>query len=128
MAGRARRTSRRRTPPEVWQRAAAALRVLAHPQRLAIVERLLEEELTVGELAAALEIPPAACSQHLSLMRAHGLLAAGRRGRSVYYRVVDPAAVHVIRCIHRHAAGTERSSDRGNGEAVVRRARRGGKV
>ncbi len=95
----------KRTPGEVIERVAAALRVLAHPHRLQIVERLMEADLTVGELAEALEIPPSACSQHLNLMRAHGLLTGQRDGRAVHYRVTAPAAVSIIRCIHKHELG-----------------------
>ena len=97
----------KRTPAEALIRVAAALRVLAHPQRLRIVERLMEADLTVKALAEALEMTPSACSQHLGLMRAHGLLAGRRDGRSVRYRVADPAAVNVIRCIHNHELASE---------------------
>lgn len=93
-----------RTPEDAIKRVAAALRVLAHPHRLRIVERLMAASLTVGELASELSLPQAACSQHLNLMRAHGILASSRAGRLVHYRVVDPAAMNVIRCIHRHEA------------------------
>ncbi len=86
------------------EKVAAALKVLAHPYRLRIVERLMEGRHTVGQLADALDLPAAACSQHLSLMRAHGILAARRNGREVYYEVVEPAAINVIRCVHRHHA------------------------
>jgi ArsR family transcriptional regulator len=88
--------------PEVARRVAAPLRVLAHPDRLRIVERLLEGDLSVAELSEALGIPPAACSQHLSLMRAHRLLASRRDGKVVYYQVVAPAAINLIRCIHKN--------------------------
>ncbi len=101
-------SKRKRTkaiPPNVLERMATALRVLAHPHRLGIVERLMEQDLTVGELAVALDIPPNACSQHLNLMRAHGLLAGRRVGRAVYYRVDNPSATNVIRCIRRHETG-----------------------
>jgi DNA-binding transcriptional ArsR family regulator len=89
-------------PSEVLERMAAALRVLAHPHRLRIVELLMDQDLTVGELAEALDIAPSACSGHLNLMRAHGLLASGREGKAVYYRVDDPSAANVIQCIRKH--------------------------
>lgn len=88
----------------VLERMAAALRVLAHPHRLKMVELLMERDLTVGELAEALDIPPNACSQHLNLMRAHGLLAHRRHGKEVHYRVENPSAANVIRCIRRNEA------------------------
>ena len=92
-------------PMDVLERMAAALRVLAHPHRLKIVELLMRQDLTVGELADALQIPPNACSQHLNLMSAHGLLAGRRNGKEVHYRVQDPSAFNVIRCIRKHELG-----------------------
>lgn len=89
-------------PGEVLEHVAAALRVLAHPHRLRIVELLMDQDLTVGELAEALDIAPSACSGHLNLMRAHGLLAGRRDGKTVYYRVDDPSAANVIQCIRKN--------------------------
>lgn len=89
-------------PTAVLTRVAAALRVLAHPHRLRIVELLETRELTVGELADRLDIPANACSQHLNLMRAHGLLSSSRRGRAVHYRVVSESAKNVLRCIRKN--------------------------
>lgn len=90
-------------PFPVLQRVADALRVLAHPRRLQIVERLAAQKLAVGQLAARLDLSHAACSQHLSRMRAQGLLRARREGKTVYYEVCDPNAINVIQCIRRHA-------------------------
>lgn len=84
---------------------AAALRVLAHPYRLKAVELLMQADRTVGELADLLDIPHNACSQHLNLMRAHGLLTSRRDGSSVYYCVDNPSAVNVIKCIRKHQMG-----------------------
>ncbi len=89
-------------PPDILEHVAAALRVLAHPHRLRIVELLMDQDLTVGELADALDIAPSACSGHLNLMRAHGLLAGRREGKAVYYRVDDPSAANVIKCIRKN--------------------------
>jgi len=89
-------------PPDIREHVAAALRVLAHPHRLRIVELLMDQDLTVGELADALDIAPSACSGHLNLMRAHGLLAGRREGKAVYYRVDDPSAANVIKCIRKN--------------------------
>lgn len=87
---------------EVLERMAAALRVLAHPHRLRMVELLMEKELTVGQLAAELALAPSACSGHLNLMRAHGLLIGRRDGKTVFYRVTNPSAEHVIDCIRKN--------------------------
>jgi len=94
--------SDRRIPHQVLENVAAALRVLAHPHRLRIVELLEDADHSVGELAAELEIPQAACSQHLNRMRAHGLLSARREGKEVYYQVAHPHALNVLKCIRKH--------------------------
>ena len=92
---------------EAFELAARCLRVLAHADRLRIVDLLSQRRMTVGELADELGRAPAAVSQHLNHMRAHRLLDAQRDGRAVYYRVTNPHATNVIRCIRRHGPGTD---------------------
>jgi ArsR family transcriptional regulator len=87
------------------EQAAAVLRVLAHPQRLRMVELLAGQNVTVGDLAKAVGIAPAACSQHLNLMRAHGVLARMRSGRSIHYTVVNPHALALLDCIRKNLKG-----------------------
>lgn len=95
-------------PTENLQRAARCLRVLAHPDRLRIVEQLdIHRKVRVGDLAVALDLAPNAVSQHLNQMRAHGLLDARRDGREVYYHVTNPHALNVLRCIRKHGGGQD---------------------
>ncbi len=82
--------------------AASILRVLAHPQRLRMVEILMEGVISVGDLADEVGLGQAAVSQHLNHMRAHGIVESLRDGRKVYYEVIDPHAIHVIECIREH--------------------------
>ncbi len=86
-------------PMETLTRIAPAIRVLAHPVRLRLVELMLEGELPVGELARRVGVRPNVASQHLSTMRAHGLLSSRRHGKEVHYQVVGPEAIHLISCI-----------------------------
>lgn len=89
--------------------AARCLRVLAHPDRLRIVEQLdLHRRVRVGDLAVALDLAPNAVSQHLNQMRAHGLLEPRRDGREVYYRIANPHVLNVLRCIRRYGTGKDR--------------------
>jgi DNA-binding transcriptional ArsR family regulator len=92
-------------PMAVLERAAATMRVLAHPHRLRICELLQAGDMSVGALAEALELPASAVSQHLAIMRAHGVLAPKRDGKTVYYQVVHPAAGWLLGCIRRHVGG-----------------------
>ncbi len=91
-------------PADALQAAARCLRVLAHPDRLRIVEQIdLHKKVRVGDLAQTLDLAPNAVSQHLNQMRAHGLLAPRREGREVFYRITNPHVTNVLRCIRRHA-------------------------
>lgn len=89
------------------EESARVLRVLAHPHRLKFVELLMAGRLSVGELADAVDLAPAAVSQHLNHMRAHGILGVERDGRTAYYRVENPNAINVIQCIHKHRCKTD---------------------
>lgn len=79
--------------------AAECLRTLAHPHRLRMVQMLLQAEFTVGELAAACGIPSHMASEHLRLMRDRGLLDFERRGRRIYYHIVETGLASLIACI-----------------------------
>ena len=96
-----------RIPAQTFERMAMMLRVLAHPQRLRIVELLIQRTVPVGELARALDLPPAAVSQHLTNMRASGIVERHRAGRHVHYRVVDPNVVSLMGCLRRNSANAK---------------------
>lgn len=66
------------------------MRLLAHADRLRLIEELGPGERTVSELAAALALPSTRSSQHLALLRAHRLVAEQRDGRSHFYRFTHP--------------------------------------
>lgn len=80
------------TQPPVWDEdvvtlAVEVLRVLADRTRLRLVGLLLDEEKSVTELAAQLNRPVPAISQHLAKMRMARLVVTRRAGNSVMYRV-----------------------------------------
>lgn len=84
------------------EQAAAVLRVLAHPHRLRICEVLLNGRVSVKEIAGHLHIPSNAASQHLNMMKAHGILGCERDGKTVYYRVIDPRPGWLLACMREH--------------------------
>lgn len=92
----------RKRKVERFGQAAAALKVLAHPVRLRLLELIHgNPSLTVGDLARELGLPQHHTSQHLKLMRASGLLRAARDGRCVRYAVALPALVPVLHALDR---------------------------
>ncbi|MDZ7759523.1 MAG: metalloregulator ArsR/SmtB family transcription factor [Desulfovermiculus sp.] len=90
--------------PQELQQAAECLRTLAHPHRLRIIEMLLHGSYTVGELAKACGIPSHMTSEHLRLMRDKGFLELEKRGRRVYYYIIDPGLQHIMDCIQKRYA------------------------
>ncbi len=86
-------------PLESLEHASECLKTLAHPVRLRMVEMTLAGERTVGELAEACGVSPAAASEHLGLMKDRGLLASRRDGRRVFYSVAEPGLAGIIACV-----------------------------
>ena len=95
----------RRIPDRALEEAARVLRVLSHKDRMRMVELLMYEQYSVSELAEAIDLPPAAVSQHLNHMAAHGIVEGERIERQVFYRVIHPNAEHLIDCIAKHCDG-----------------------
>jgi DNA-binding transcriptional ArsR family regulator len=77
--------------------AAALLKLLANENRLLILCRLaLAREMSVNDLADAVDLSQSALSQHLAKMREDGLLATRREAQTVFYRIADPNAARVL--------------------------------
>ncbi len=89
--------------------AAECLRLLAHPHRLRIVEMLLAERYTVGQLAEACGVASHVASAHLRLMQRCGMLSQQRDGRKTYYRVCEPCLREFLVCIRHRFTKTGRN-------------------
>jgi DNA-binding transcriptional ArsR family regulator len=76
--------------------ASLAFVALAEPMRAAIVERLGERPMAVGELATLLPISRPAVSQHLKVLKAAKLVSDRAEGTRRIY-AVDPAGLGQIR-------------------------------
>lgn len=74
----------------VTQELATLLGVLAHHDRIQIIEELYKGEREVKALQEKLQISHSRVSQHLSLLRSHKVVAERRQGRHVFYRLVKP--------------------------------------
>ena len=69
---------------------------LADDTRHAIVSRLAEGPLPVGQLAAGLPVTRSAVSQHLKILKEAGLVSEHASGTRRIYRL-NPAAVAALR-------------------------------
>lgn len=63
--------------------------VLSSPRRLEVLYALRDNEVSAGDLARMLGTSQANVSQHLALMRQHGIVTARKEGQTMYYRLVS---------------------------------------
>ena len=69
------------------ERQARIFKVLSAGTRVRMIELLKRRSLCVNALARALEITPAAVSQHLRVLRDVDIVTADKRGYFVHYQV-----------------------------------------
>lgn len=84
---------------DALENAADCLKLLAHKHRLRIIQMLLQQDFTVGELAEACDIQPHMASEHLRQMQRAGFLTSVRDGRNVYYRIAEPHLESIMACV-----------------------------
>ena len=63
------------------------LKLLAHADRLRLIEDLRHGEKDVSGIAQSLQLPATRVSQHLAQLRAHRLVEERRDGRNHFYRL-----------------------------------------
>ncbi len=90
---------------DVLAQAAECLRTLAHPVRLRMVQMLLDDSYSVGELAEACEVASHVASEHLRLMQRCGFLTRRQEGRFCYYEVAEPHLQDIMNCIEGRFGG-----------------------
>jgi DNA-binding transcriptional ArsR family regulator len=77
-------------------RAATLLRLLGNEKRLMLLCQLADGELSVRDIQSRVGLSQSALSQHLALLRAEGVVGTRRESQTIYYRIVDHAAMRVI--------------------------------
>ena len=82
------------------KRASAFLKALAHQSRLMILCILSEGEKSVGELEEILSLRQPTVSQQLARLRADGLVAPRREGKTIYYRLASEDARTVVGAVY----------------------------
>lgn len=86
---------------------AALLRALGHPARLRIIQFLAEGERCAGkgctgercvcEIIPALGMEQSSVSKHLAILRERGVVESRREGTRIFYSLVDPRVLDVLR-------------------------------
>lgn len=78
-----------------------ALRALAHPIRLRIIDFLRDGEQPVSKIVEATGKTQALTSHQLGILRTHGAVKARREGNQVFYRVANETALGLLECIRK---------------------------
>lgn len=82
---------------------AELLKVLANEYRMQILCELIDSPKTVGTLCAKVgRISQSALSQHLALLKAHGVVACEKQGQTVTYRIADGRVEEIIAVLKRN--------------------------
>jgi len=87
---------------EIAQRVAQVLKAIAHPTRLQIVDLLVADEMSVGEIAETLGEKQSITSQQLNMMKDKGVLGCRREGARVYYYIKNKSVIELLACVHKH--------------------------
>ena len=97
---------------ETAQHVADVLKAVAHPVRLQIIDALEHGEKCVGDLVERLEIPQAAVSQQLGLMKDKNVLQCRRDGTKVFYSMKNLNVINLLRCVYHHCERKDNSVER----------------
>lgn len=82
---------------EKAKKIAELLKVLANENRLLILCQLLKGPHTVGKIAEKMPgITQSALSQHLALLKAHGILDSVKSGQNITYSIADERVEKVM--------------------------------
>jgi ArsR family transcriptional regulator len=85
-----------------FERSSELLKLLGHPARLCILIGILEKEnagCNVTYMQSCLNIPQSTVSQHLSKLKAAGLIKGERNGLEIQYTVVNKDVEKIIRAL-----------------------------
>jgi len=90
---------------------AETLKVMANEHRLQILCELINGPQTVGALVASVgQITQSALSQHLALLKAHGIVTWEKNGQSVTYSIADHRVEEIIGALKRSYCDWEADS------------------
>jgi len=81
--------------------ATSFLKSLANEHRLLVLCRLIEGEMSVGELQRTLGLRQAHLSQVLAYLRQQGIVRTRRESQMIYYRIDSRAAVETIALLYK---------------------------
>ena len=77
----------------IYELHAEMCKVFSNPTRLKILNLLRDKEMSVTEIIQKTNLSQANISQHLSIMKAKGIVASRRNGKNIYYKLANPKII-----------------------------------
>ena len=80
-------------------KSARLLNAMCNPKRLEVLRILVQQEITVGELARLVELSQSALSQHLAKLRREGFVSTRREAQTVFYSCESQDVIAMLRVL-----------------------------
>lgn len=90
---------------EQASKAASFLKAMSNENRLLILCHLGEQEMSVSELNARIDLSQSSLSQHLARLRKDGLVITRRESQTIYYSIKNDIAMKLIGLLHGEFCG-----------------------
>lgn len=88
---------------KILEEKSEVLKALAHPVRLCIVRNLVETGgCNVSKMQGCLAMPQSTISQHLSKLKAAGIVEGTRSGTEITYCVIEQDAITIVTSLIPH--------------------------
>jgi DNA-binding transcriptional ArsR family regulator len=84
---------------KIYEAKAEKLKAISHPHRLCIIKGLMENSCNVTKIQECLKLPQSTVSQHLSKLKAAGIVEGSRNGLEICYSVVDDDVKQIVKII-----------------------------
>lgn len=84
----------------LYELQADTCKIFSNAKRLEIIDTLKDQEMSATELIEKIGLSKANLSQHMSVLRAKGVILTRRNGLNIYYRIANPKilqACHLMR-------------------------------
>lgn len=75
---------------QIYERQANICKAFANPSRLHLISMLEDHDCWASELQEGLSVSKANLSQHLSILRAAGIVSSRREGKQLYCQLAMP--------------------------------------
>lgn len=92
---------------EDYEKKAEKLKVISHPHRLCIIKGLMDNSCNVTKIQECLKLPQSTVSQHLSKLKAAGIIEGKRNGLEICYRVVDEDVIEIVNVLYNNSSGNK---------------------